>query len=194
MKLDLNYYTRVYDNFLEPEFCDSLVQKYEKTWATEQEKIKELSLCANCSLCTCERIDIMQHKEFDEYWEYSARKFQSAIDRYKTDVQLDPVQFPREFAFEHIKIKRYMPNTEDQFRTHVDVEDHASAKRFLVFLVYLNDNFEQGETTFPIFGDQVKPVKGRLLMFPPTWTYLHRGEKVYGNNPKYILGSYLTYV
>lgn len=194
MKLDLNYYTRVYDNFLEPELCDTLVEKYEKVWNEEQERIKELSLCAGCTLCTCERIDIMQHKLFDGYWEFIARKFSSALDRYKTDVKLDSVQFPKEYGYEHIKIKRYMPNTEDQFRTHVDVEDHNSAKRFLVFLVYLNDNFEKGETTFPIFGDQVKPVKGRLLMFPPTWTYLHRGERVFGNSPKYILGSYLNYL
>jgi 2OG-Fe(II) oxygenase superfamily len=194
MKLDLNYYTRVYDNFIEPNICDTLVEKYERVWNEEQEKIKKLSLCSGCTLCTCERIDIMQHETFNGYWEFAAHKFNEAIEKYKKDVNLDPVQFPDKFGFEHIKIKRYMPNTEDQFRTHVDVADHDTAKRFLIFIVYLNDNFEHGETTFPVFGDQVKPVKGRLLMFPPTWTYLHRGEKVFGDNPKYILGSYLNYL
>jgi hypothetical protein len=194
MNLDLNYYSRIYDNFLDDDLCDLLVNKYEKVWATEQDKIKELSLCSNCSLCKCNRIDIMQHDEFNSLWEYVAQKYKIALEKYKQDVNLHPVQFPEQYGFEHIKIKRYLPNSEHEFDTHVDVADHDTAKRFLIFLVYLNDDFEGGETTFPIFGDQVIPKKGRLLIFPPTWTYLHKGEKVFGDHPKYILGSYLTYM
>ncbi|BCU94503.1 MAG: hypothetical protein CM15mV5_1640 [uncultured marine virus] len=53
-----------------------------------------------------------------------------------------------EILWEFARIKKYTKNTEDQFAPHVDVGDHASAKRFLAFLVYLNDVEEGGETNF----------------------------------------------
>ena len=89
-------------------------------------------------------------------------------------------------------MKKYMPNNIDEFKEHVDVGDYASARRFLVFFLYLDDN-EAGETSFTNYDIKVKPKAGRLLMFPPTWTYLHTGHKP-KDKPKYIIGSYLHYV
>ena len=75
---------------------------------------------------------------------------------------------------------------------YVDVGDYASARRFLVFFLYLNSNFD-GRTSFSEYDMQVYPKAGRLLMFPPTWTYLHTGHKPKLES-KYIIGSYLHYV
>ena len=33
-------------------------------------------------------------------------------------------------------------------------------------MVYLNDDFEDGETYFPLFDVGVKPKQGRLFIFP----------------------------
>ena len=77
-------------------------------------------------------------------------------------------------SFEQIRFKRYLPNDKDEFKEHVDVGDYASARRFLVFFLYLNNNFD-GRTSFSEYDMQVYPKAGRLLMFPPTWTYLHAG-------------------
>ena len=76
---------------------------------------------------------------------------------------------------------------------HVDVGDYISARRFLVFFVYLNDVKEGGETEFPTLDLQVSPECGTILVFPATWTFLHRGN-VPISNDKYILGSYKHYV
>jgi len=40
---------------------------------------------------------------------------------------------------------------------------------------------------------QVSPECGTILIFPATWTYLHRGNTPISND-KYILGSYKHYV
>ena len=62
-------------------------------------------------------------------------------------------------------------------------------------MVYLNDDFKEGETIFPVFGDVVEPKTGRLLIFPPYWTYLHAGKPpVKPGYAKYFLGTYLTYL
>lgn len=83
----------------------------------------------------------------------------------------------------------------EQFKEHVDVKSCEGAKRFLILMVYLNDNFNEGETEFPIFGDKVRPEKGKLIMFPPMWQYLHRGNPPAGPGyAKYFLMTYLNYV
>ena len=83
--------------------------------------------------------------------------------------------FPDKFFFEELRIKKYEPGTDDQFDIHTDVQDHESAKRYLAFLIYLNDDFKGGETTFPYNKLTIKPETGKVLVFPPTWQYPHMG-------------------
>ena len=58
MKSDLNFYSRVYDNFLEPQMCDEYIKLYEETMKQEAELVKENSLCYTkegekiCRQCT----------------------------------------------------------------------------------------------------------------------------------------------
>jgi hypothetical protein len=48
----------------------------------------------------------------------------------------------------------------------------------------LNDVQDGGETIF--MNCKIKPKKGRLLIFPSTWTYIHGGN-IPISNDKYIL-------
>ncbi|WEJ63601.1 2OG-Fe(II) oxygenase [Thiomicrorhabdus lithotrophica] len=79
-----------------------------------------------------------------------------------------------------IRMKRYLPNTNDSFSEHVDVSNYASAKRFLVFFIYLNDDFEGGETSFKQFNIKAKPKQVRMILFPPMWSWLHQAYSVKG--------------
>ena len=105
-----------------------------------------------------------------------------------------PQQWPKKHGWESIRIKRYLPNDEDQFDNHVDVMDYDTARRFLVFFIYLDDNFCGQTVVNPkddLFVSSCK--KGSMLIFPPMWPWLHRGAKPI-RTPKYIVGSYLHYV
>ena len=93
---------------------------------------------------------------------------------------------------EDFRVKKYRKGTDDRFSTHVDVGDHASARRFLAFFIYLNTIEEGGETAFPGIKT-VKPKCGRVLMFPPLWTFPHEGRPTISDH-KYIVGSYLHYI
>ena len=99
---------------------------------------------------------------------------------------------PKQYAVEDFRVKRYRKGTDDQFAPHVDVGDHASARRFLAFFLYLNTVEQGGETEFVSINKRVKPKQGRLLIFPPLWTFPHQGKPVVSGD-KYILGSYLHY-
>ena len=99
--------------------------------------------------------------------------------------------FPENYAFEEFRIKCY--NGSDCFKQHVDVGNLESSKRFLAFLFYLNDDFEDGGTLFRLpEAKYITPKIGNCLIFPPTWQYPHEGLKAKGT--KYIMSTYLHYV
>ena len=144
------------------------------------------------------------HREFDEvnlndFREQTLKmqldvykRFDDILERYKQDVKVHKKALPEKSAWEEIRIKRYRAGR-GNFLDHVDVGDYISARRFLVFFVYLNNVAEGGETEFPTLDLQVSPECGTILVFPATWTFLHRGN-VPISNDKYILGSYKHYV
>lgn len=88
-------------------------------------------------------------------------------------------------------IKRYRPGGEDRFQPHFDSVGEVSS-RYLVFLWYLNDVAEGGETAFVDLDLEVKPQAGRLLMFPPYWMFQHAGRAPISND-KYILSTYFLF-
>jgi hypothetical protein len=103
---------------------------------------------------------------------------------------VDKRVFPESHAFEQFRLKKYNNDGHDQFDVHVDVQDYASARRYLAFLWYLNDVQEGGDTVFKDFI--VHPQRGRVLIFPPLWMFPHKGEPPI-SGPKYILSGYLHY-
>ena len=64
---------------------------------------------------------------------------------------------------------------------------NASYQQKLDYLEFLNIN--KPGTFIPY---TVKPQRGRLLMFPPTWQYYHAGLKP-KSGKKYLLHSYCHY-
>ena len=100
--------------------------------------------------------------------------------------------------WEEFRMKRFLVSNggeeAEQFGDHVDVTSHAGGKKILILMVYLNDDFGGGETVFPHFGDSIKPKKGSILMFPPMWMYLHRGNPPLAPGTQNIfLMTYLNY-
>jgi hypothetical protein len=203
----MNHYTRVYDNFIDPEMCDAYVSMFEETMEKDSEEVEETGICVGpvrpdghqiCGNCNCQRMNPMGFDRFDHLNKLVMPKFQNIVERYKKDVNLHPTQFPKRIGWEEFRMKRFLCGTgsenDEQFKDHVDVTSHAGAKRILILMVYLNDDFNGGETVFPILGDTIKPVKGRLLMFPPTWNYLHRGNPpISPGYAKYFLMTYINY-
>ena len=64
--------------------------------------------------------------------------------------------------------------------------------RLFVFMVYLNDVEEGGETEFLYGETKVIPKKGSLVIWPAHWPFTHRGN-VPISSDKLILTSWLNY-
>ena len=178
-------YIRTYDYALPENQCQSLIERFE----VNQDQQKRTTYQDHRHFT---EININEHKNWENVVKGLYTTLRPFVGRYKIDCGIKEKQWPEKFGFEQIRFKKYLPNDQDEFKEHVDVGDYASARRFLVFFLYLNDN-EGGETSFSDYDITVKPEPGKLLMFPPTWTYLHTGHKPI-KQPKYIIGSYLHYI
>lgn len=64
--------------------------------------------------------------------------------------------------------------------------------RMLLFMFYLNDVEEGGETEFHYQDIKVKPKAGRMVIAPAYFTHTHRGNVPVSNN-KYILTSWVLF-
>jgi|TARA_R110000744_G_scaffold96686_1_gene186835 hypothetical protein len=204
----LNYYTQIYDNFLDDETCDAYVDSFEETMAKDKEQVDETNICTGpirpdghqiCGTCNCQRMNPMGFDRFDHLNKLTYNKFNNVVETYRKDVAIHKAQWPDSFGWEEFRMKRFLCGEggadAEQFKEHVDVTSHAGGKRFLILMVYLNDNFNGGETVFPIYEDVIKPIKGRLVVFPPMWTHLHRGNPpLKPGYAKYFLMTYLNYI
>ena len=76
-------------------------------------------------------------------------------------------------------IQKYFPPTGGFPAWHHEKPGVVSAlqNRHLVFMTYLNDVSDGGETEFFFQNVKIKPEKGLTLMFPTEWTHTHRGNR-----------------
>lgn len=97
--------------------------------------------------------------------------------------------FPEKHAFERFKIRKYESIEGEGSYTNVEVIDYETARRYLSFFWFLNDN-DGGQLEF--LDLLVNPKCGQLLIFPPLWMFPYK-EHSSANVPKYVLTTYLHY-
>lgn len=66
------------------------------------------------------------------------------------------------------------------------------ASRHLVYMTYLNDINDGGETEFLYQNIKIKPRKGLTLVWPADWTFTHRGNFA-PFEEKYIVTGWFNY-
>ena len=188
--MKLTNYIKVYKNVVPDSFCDEMIQKFERN-SFQYRYQKRANPDRNFKM-SFNQIHIGQETNWTEQNNYLMKLFPTYVDKYREDCNITENQWPINWVYEKIRMKRYQPNREEFFSPHVDVTSYVDARRFLVFFLYL-DNNSAGQTSFPQLDIGSNCVKGSLLMFPPMWPWLHAGEPPI-DKPKYIIGSYLHYV
>lgn len=64
--------------------------------------------------------------------------------------------------------------------------------RVVLWTIYLNDDFSEGETEFYYQQRKIAPKTGSLLIAPTAFTHTHRGNRPKGGN-KYIATSWILF-
>ena len=75
------------------------------------------------------------------------------------------------------------------YKEHIDHSNNANIPRIISALLYLNDNFEGGETYFPRQNTTVSPKTGDIVFFPSIYTHPHIAQPV-KDGTKYCIVSW----
>lgn len=95
-----------------------------------------------------------------------------------------------------INIQRYLDGVGGYPYWHSEIYPQTGGDdvlhRVLLWTLYLNDGFEEGETEFLYQGYKATPRTGMLLLAPGGFTHTHRGNKAFGSD-KFIATSWILF-
>ena len=181
MKLHNNTFhmVKAYDNILPDNICEYLIDLFETN--------KQHQHFINHDNCPCfTQVNINQIST--DVVRSLIPIIKDVYDRYRKDT--NNYYAPPIRQLEEFRIKKYDTSGDQRFDEHVDVTDYDTSLRAVAFLFYLNDN--DGNTIFSRHGLNIKPVSGKVVIFPPTWEYPHSGLPPKSNS-KYIMSTYIHY-
>jgi hypothetical protein len=95
-----------------------------------------------------------------------------------------------------INLQHYVADQGGYPRWHCEssprLDGGESLHRHLLWTIYLNDRFEEGETEFLYQARKIRPRTGSLLIAPAAFTHTHRGNRPRGGD-KYIATSWILF-
>ena len=100
------------------------------------------------------------------------------------------------FRFGSINLQKYVADQGGYPYWHCEqypkLDQGEALHRALLWTIYLNDGFDEGETEFLYQHRKIRPRTGSLLIAPAAFTHTHRGNRPLGGD-KYIATSWILY-
>jgi len=186
---------KIYDNVLESSFCNNIIEKFNTSkhqykGTTGAGYNKDIKLTTDLAISR-----LTEDPEWLNIDNIINEKLNKYLIKYTNDIK----SLNKQYAFSNMVfqdtgflMQKYNKN-EGFFSYHTDTdsfyENNCTYQRHIVYLFYINDVNEGGETI--IWNDvKIKPKCGRLLLFPSTWCYPHSGSMPISDN-KYIITGWL---
>lgn len=123
---------------------------------------------------------------------YFQKYLKPIVDEY---VKIFPMvnAYSRWGVVEPMNIKFYCPGAGyHAYHTERNSSAYPINNRHLVFMTYLNDVHDLGETEFMHQKIKIKPQKGLTVIWPADWTYTHRGIPS-PTTEKYIITGWFSF-
>ena len=102
----------------------------------------------------------------------------------------------RMFRPGYLNMQKYLQGRGGYHHWHSEIypidQKCETLHRVLLFMFFLNDVEEGGETEFYYQNQSVKPKKGRMVIAPAGFTHTHKGS-VPVSNDKYIVTSWILF-
>ena len=196
MNYNLSDFIHVEYNTLSEEFCNGVIGKFETDSRKRQGRLGSgKNSVVNVDIK--DSIDLMisgldDWKEEDEVLFNSVNK---CSQKYRNKNLLEDIKIPillDTMSDTGYQIQKTSPNSgyswHDDFDPSYDYTSNAGV-RVLSFIWYLNDVSEGGYTEF-IDGTKIQPERGKFLIFPSSWNFIHRGFPP-KKESKYIITGWL---
>lgn len=184
---DLRSYVQTFDAALPVDFCRQLIDSFQQT--TERHVVRKPGWRAGLDASAWTELDVSALAD-NAFKGFFYKQIEDHLALYNQRLGLG-IPVPNSPQVSQMRIKRYVAGSGEGFQPHFDAI-YEVAHRYLVFLWYLNDVEEGGETEFCDLGIQVPARAGKLLVFPPYWMFQHAGRPPISGD-KYILSMYLLF-
>lgn len=186
----------MYDDAIEPGFCDMLIREFE-TYSNLSLTIPGLTGGGGSKkVKSSEDLNILA---FPSLFEFSNAVIKDIMDCYELYGQryVGVKEYLAPHRITALQIQKYKAEQKDAYYAfHQEVMPgiYGTVDRVTTFILYLNTIDEGGETEFLEQSVRVRPIKNRLVIFPAGFTHVHRGNPVLSNQDKYILTGWLNFV
>jgi len=169
--------------------CDELINLFEqsnnkilgKSARGIDKKIKDsLDLQLNIN-------DISKYKELRNYFD----QLNIIINLYKSKYNFCDKRISTWGLENFFNIQKYEPS-QGYHGWHCERGSLNSSKRHLVFMTYLNDVKQGGETEWYYQKLKVKPEKGLTVIWSADWTFTHKGHTTIDED-KYIITGWCEF-
>jgi len=195
-KVNIKDFIGVYDGYIPDQACDEAIELFNKyqefnkvfsrftsEGATQDFKNDKQLFCTG---------DVLTDQEFNvNKLKLLMVNFDMALRHYYTETNIKKYT-AENIITEHVKIQKTIP-AQGYHIWHVEhAAERDMAKRVLVYSIYLNTVEDGGETEFLYQSQRVKPVKGRIVIWPAGFPYVHRGNPPLSGE-KYIVTSWISF-
>jgi len=179
--------------YIDKDICTNLIDYFEKSNDKKEGRIGlpngEVGVDKLKKSCTDVIITSDLHNQiFSEYY----NELNKVVTKYKEKYKYCNDLQSNWGLVENWGIQKYQPD-EGYFFRHYEKTGGPYIKRHLVFMTYLNDVSDGGETEFYYQKLKVKPETGLTLIWPAEWTFTHNGVTS-PTQTKYIATGWYSYV
>jgi len=185
----------IYDGFFTDTFCDGLIEHFHWAQANNrtfgrpeaESRKKDQSTCLNPTSLNELTFSYQNHSNFIQefntvFWDVCYKEY---LSQYSVLAEYD----------RHTILSYKIQKTEKGGGYHIWHAEDGSlhlSRRVGVYLLYLNDVAEGGETEFLYLSKRCAAKKGRLLIFPPNFPWAHRGNPPLSGT-KYIMTGWMEF-
>ena len=189
MKSQYNNFIGMYQDVYPDGFCNHLINEFER--------LLQSGVCNDRQ--SAENTTKTKKEDFNYFMNIRSNPMSSFNDICVNNMFIDGLQTCfNDYVDEFDILKDYnlrcttlkMQKTEPGAGYHVwhaEQGPDADASRCLVYIAYLNDIEEAGETEFLYQKLRVAPKENTVVIWPAAFTHTHRGNVVHGNKSKYII-------
>jgi hypothetical protein len=179
----LDDFIKIYDQVVSDELCQRMIDllSTDKKYYHDRDYLRREEVSVNPYV-------------FPEVFEDLKNNVKEVYQRYKNDTaplssnlfQANTYEFPVVVGY------KPSPDKKELFADHADSWHNDSATRQVSIIMYLSTVQEGGGTYFPMLDLRVQPVKGRVLLFPSYFMYMHRAEPPI-SDVKYVCISWMHF-
>tara|TARA_R100000664_G_scaffold10674_1_gene17577 strand:- start:877 stop:1473 length:597 start_codon:yes stop_codon:yes gene_type:complete len=190
--VNINNFIGVYDNYVTAEECNNAIKLYEDQ-NNFNNTVNRIGGESASILSKQDQQYFAGPHNINVWWESlktMVLNYDQAWKHYIKNTGASDAFGQDQFYYTTLKIQKTLP-TEGYHVWHVEHgKGFENEARAFVFSIYLNDVEEGGETEFLHFSKRVKPKKGRIVIWPASFPYIHRGNSPLSGE-KYIITSWM---